>query len=49
LIGVGAEAGLNFEFDDKGNITNYTEQMESLYYQKRMIQTQYNAATDEDT
>ena len=48
LIGAGAEAGLNFEFDDKGNITNYTEQMEKLHYQRRMIETQYNATTDEE-
>jgi hypothetical protein len=48
LIGAGAEAGLSFEFDDKGNITNYTEQMDKLYYQKRMIEHQYNTTTDED-
>ena len=44
-----AEAGLAFLFDDKGNITNYTDQMTALYNQLANAETHYNSlATGEE-
>jgi hypothetical protein len=33
LAKVATEAGVRFEFDEMGNVTNYTEQMTRLYDQ----------------
>lgn len=44
-----AAAGLAFSFDDKGNITNYTDQMTTLYNQLAAAESYYNSlATGED-
>ena len=44
-----AEAGLAFSFDDKGNITNYTDQMTALYNQLANAEAHYNSlATGEE-
>ena len=44
-----AEVGLAFSFDDKGNITNYTDQMSVLYEQLAAAENHYNSlATGED-
>ena len=44
-----AEAGLSFSYDDKGNITNYTDQMTNLYNQLAAAEAHYNSlATGED-
>ena len=44
-----AQAGLSFSFDDKGNITNYTDQMTNLYNQLAAAEAHYNSlATGED-
>ena len=38
-----AAAGLAFSFDDKGNITNYTDQMTVLYNQLAAAESHYNS------
>ena len=38
-----AAAGLAFSFDDKGNITNYTDQMTTLYNQLAAAESHYNS------
>ena len=38
-----AAAGLAFSFDDKGNITNYTDQMTVLYNQLAAAESRYNS------
>ena len=44
-----AQAGLSFSFDDKGNITNYTDQMTNLYNQLAAAEAHYNSlATGEE-
>ena len=44
-----AEVGLAFSFDDKGNITNYTDQMSVLYDQLAAAEAHYNSlSTGED-
>lgn len=44
-----AAAGLAFSFDDKGNITNYTDQMTILYDQLAAAEAHYNSlSTGED-
>ena len=44
-----AEAGLSFSYDDKGNITNYTDQMTNLYNQLAAAEAHYNSlATGEE-
>ena len=44
-----AEAGLAFSFDNKGNITNYTNQMTVLYNQLANAEAHYNSlATGEE-
>lgn len=49
LQNAAAEAGLAFSFDDKGNITNYTDQMTVLYEQLANAENYYNSlATGED-
>lgn len=40
-----AAAGLAFSFDDKGNITNYTDQMTTLYNQLAAAESYYNSLT----
>ena len=41
------EAGLNFSYDEKGNITNYTDQMTNLHNQLAAAENEYNRMVDE--
>ena len=44
---VAKEAGLNFSYDENGNITNYTDQMTNLHNQLAAAENEYNRMVDE--
>ncbi len=44
---VAKEAGLNFSYDENGNITNYTDQMTNLHNQLAAAEETYNNMVDE--
>lgn len=48
LVDKAKSYGINFNFDDKGNISNYTTEMTKLYNELHAAEVKYNSLTTKD-